>query len=44
MEFLYAHLEPGSFRTAYADTDSMCIGLSKSTVPKDQSIEAYYRK
>ena len=43
MEFLYTHLEPGSFRPGYADTDSMCLGLSKTAVPKDGSTEAYYR-
>ena len=30
MHFLYDHLEKGSFRTAYSDTDSMCLGLTKS--------------
>ena len=30
MYFLYDHLEPGSFRAAYADTDSMCLGLTKT--------------
>ena len=30
MTWLYDHLEEGSFRTTYADTDSMCLGLSKS--------------
>ena len=43
MEFLYTHLETGSFRPAYADTDSMCLGLSKTTVPVDGTTEAYYR-
>ena len=43
MEFLYQHLNPGSFRPAYADTDSICLGLSKSTEPKDGSLEEYYR-
>ena len=43
MEFLYRHLKPGSFRPAYADTDSMCLGLSRTAVPKDESTEAYYR-
>ena len=43
MEFLYAHLERGSIRPAYADTDSMCIGLSRTTIPKDDSSESYYR-
>ena len=43
MEFLYQHLEPGSFRPAYADTDSMCLGLSRTLEPQDDSIESYYR-
>ena len=28
--FLFDHLKEGSFRTAYADTDSMCLGLTKT--------------
>ena len=43
MEFLYTHLERGSFQPAYADTDSMTLGLSKTAVPKDDSLESYYR-
>ena len=43
MDFLYTHLEPGSFRPTYVDTDSMCLGLSKTAVPKDDTPEAYYR-
>lgn len=35
---------PGSFRTAYADTDSMCLGLSRTkAIPEDASLEDYYR-
>ena len=30
MFYIYEHLEPGSFKTAYADTDSMCFALTKS--------------
>ena len=30
MTFLYDHLQKGSFRTAYADTDSMCLGLTRT--------------
>ena len=30
MMFLFDHLKEGSFRTAYADTDSMCLGLTKT--------------
>ena len=44
MYFLSDHLEPGSFRPAYCDTDSMCLGLSKSNViPPDCNPEVYYR-
>ena len=30
MYFMFHHLEPGSFRAVYADTDSMCLGLTKT--------------
>ena len=30
MYWLEAHLEPGSFKTCYADTDSMALALTKS--------------
>ena len=30
MYWLESHLEPGSFKTCYADTDSMALGLTKS--------------
>ena len=30
MMFIYDHLESGSFRSCYSDTDSMCLALSKS--------------
>ena len=30
MYFLEEHLEDGSFRTAYADTDSICLALTNS--------------
>ena len=44
MEFLRCHLLPGSFRTSYADTDSMCLGLSRtSPIPEDPTTEQYYR-
>ena len=44
MYFLLDHLEPGSFRHAYADTDSMCLGLSKSNpIPPNCKPEVYYR-
>ena len=29
MYFLFDHLEPGSFRASYCDTDSICLGLRK---------------
>ena len=44
MYFLYDHLLPGSFRNAYADTDSMCLGLSRTKpIPENASLEEYYR-
>ena len=33
MFYLFNHLEYGSFRTVYADTDSMCLALTK-TLPE----------
>ena len=27
---MYDHLKPGSFKAIYADTDSMCLALSRS--------------
>ena len=30
MYWLESHLEPGSFKTCYADTDSMALALTKS--------------
>ena len=44
MMFLYKHLKPGSFRNCYADTDSMCLGLSRTKeIPENASLEEYYR-
>ena len=45
MWFMYDHLVPGSFRACYADTDSMCLALSRS-IPLDESdsIETSLRK
>ena len=44
MMFLYKHLKPGSFRNSYADTDSMCLGLSRTKpIPEKASLEEYYR-
>ena len=48
MYYLYDHLEPGSFKASYADTDSMCLGLSRTIQfqlpadPKDD-LERYHR-
>ena len=38
MYFLEAHLEPGSFKTCYADTDSMALALTK-TIQSSGSLE-----
>ena len=44
MMFLYQHLKEGSFRPGYADTDSMCLGLSGShQIPENADPEQYYR-
>ena len=43
MYFLFKHLEPGSFRTVYADTDSMCLALTKSRDVQNDSEEEVYR-
>ena len=44
MWFLFDHLEKGSFRTCYADTDSMAIATTK-TIPLEDgmSTELRYR-
>ena len=44
MWFLFDHLEKGSFRTCYADTDSMAIATTK-TLPFEEgmSTELRYR-
>ena len=48
MTWLYDHLEEGSFRTAYADTDSMCLALSKSApdpgpdATKEEQLRAFF--
>ena len=45
MWFLFDHLEEGSFRPAYADTDSMCLALSKSQPSSpDDDLETSLRK
>ena len=44
MVFLFDHLKKGSFRTAYADTDSMCLGLTQSKpLHANMSREEEYR-
>ena len=43
MYFMFKHLEPGSFRTVYADTDSMCLALTKSRNVQNDSEEEIYR-
>ena len=44
MDFLRIHLLPGSFRPSYADTDSMCLGLSRTgPIPENATPEQYYR-
>ena len=44
MFFLYTHLKEGSFRPGYADTDSMCLGLTRTRpIPSDADPEEYYR-
>ena len=44
MTFLHQHLETGSFRNTYTDTDSVCLATTSTrpTTP-DMSIEAKYR-
>ena len=44
MYWLYEHLQPGSFRTCYADTDSMCLALTKTNHSKiNGNEEMFYR-
>ena len=44
MYWLYKHLEPGSFRTCYADTDSMCLALTKTDhTAMHIDTESFYR-
>ena len=40
---LFDHLEPGSFRSVYADTDSMCLALTKTRPVENESEEEKYR-
>ena len=45
MFYLYDNLEPGSFRACYADTDSMCLALTKSQPShSDDDLETSLRK
>ena len=43
MFYLFNHLEPGSFRSVYADTDSMCLALTKSRPVENDTEEEKYR-
>ena len=44
MYYLYDHLRKGSFRLAYCDTDSICIGLSRTLpIKENRTIEEYHR-
>ena len=44
MFYLRDHLLPGSFRPSYADTDSMCLGLSRSRpIPENATPKEFYR-
>ena len=44
MWFLFDHLVEGSFRTCYADTDSMAIATTKTTeISDDMTTEQKYR-
>ena len=37
MHYLFDHLKRGSFRLAYCDTDSICIGLSRTLPIKENA-------
>ena len=44
MYYIYNHLQPGSFRACYADTDSMCLALTKTNHQKmNENTESFYR-
>ena len=44
MYWFYEHVQPGSFRTCYADTDSMCLALTKTDYTKmNGNEEMFYR-
>ena len=40
---LYDHLEAGSFKAIYADTDSMCLALSRSRFGDTDDLEDLHR-
>ena len=45
MFYLYDNLQPGSFRACYADTDSMCLALTRSIkVDENDDLETRLRK
>ena len=45
MEFLKEHLEVGSYQTCYTDTDSLCLGLTRTLYfEKDESEDDKIRK
>ena len=45
MFYLYDNLQPGSFRACYADTDSMCLALTRSIkVEENDDLETRLRK
>ena len=43
MWYLYDHLQPGSFKPIYADTDSMCLALSRSRFGNTDDLEDLHR-
>ena len=43
MFFLFRHLEPGSLRCVYADTDSMCLATTKTRAVTNDTEEEKYR-
>ena len=45
MFYLYDNLQSGSFRASYADTDSMCLALTRSIkVEENDDLETRLRK
>lgn len=43
MFYLYHHFEPGSFRSVYADTDSICLALTRTRDVTNDTEEEKYR-